>query len=201
MSSSPKKISITDLFRSVQRATIAAIRPPPPPPPVVDDEQSLSTDVSVFKKPVSIIVRPSDNDDRLRQQINKLCKSVKSWYFDLEQQLAIEFAPLKNRMSWHWTLEAVRRAWPTCVRFMTREKMLTRCGWTEPRHMAQTLLKSYGVTRQTIRDNLVQFSTLLAKNKYFGGDDFSMLDVAIAPLLWRLDYYGVKLTRVRLKIE
>ena len=70
----------------------------------------------------------------------------------MEQQLAIEFAPLKNRMSWHWTLEAVRRAWPTCVRFMTREKMLTRCGWTEPRHMAQTLLKSYGVTRQTIRD-------------------------------------------------
>jgi RNA polymerase-associated protein len=53
--------------------------------------------------------------------------------------------------------------------------------------------KAADKARQTIRDNLVQFSTLLAKNKYFGGDDFSMLDVAIAPLLWRLDYYGVKL--------
>jgi RNA polymerase-associated protein len=27
------------------------------------------------------------------------------------------------------------------------------------------------------------------------GDDFSMLDVAIAPLLWRLDYYGIDLSR------
>jgi len=25
------------------------------------------------------------------------------------------------------------------------------------------------------------------------GDDFTMLDVAIAPLLWRLDHYGIKL--------
>lgn len=27
------------------------------------------------------------------------------------------------------------------------------------------------------------------------GDEFSMLDVALAPLLWRLDYYGIKLSR------
>ena len=27
------------------------------------------------------------------------------------------------------------------------------------------------------------------------GDDFSMLDVAIAPLLWRLDYYGIELSK------
>jgi RNA polymerase-associated protein len=27
------------------------------------------------------------------------------------------------------------------------------------------------------------------------GDDFSMLDVAIAPLLWRLDYYGIDLSK------
>jgi glutathione S-transferase len=31
------------------------------------------------------------------------------------------------------------------------------------------------------------------KNKYMLGDNFSMLDVAIAPLLWRLDYYGIDL--------
>jgi RNA polymerase-associated protein len=29
------------------------------------------------------------------------------------------------------------------------------------------------------------------------GDDFSMLDVAIAPLLWRLDYYGIDCRRTR----
>jgi RNA polymerase-associated protein len=33
------------------------------------------------------------------------------------------------------------------------------------------------------------------KNKYMLGDNFSMLDVAIAPLLWRLDYYGIDLSK------
>jgi RNA polymerase-associated protein len=27
------------------------------------------------------------------------------------------------------------------------------------------------------------------------GDNFSMLDVAIAPLLWRLDYYDIELSK------
>jgi len=47
--------------------------------------------------------------------------------------------------------------------------------------------------RQTIRDNLTQISALCAKQKYMLGDEFSMLDVAVAPLLWRLDHYGIKL--------
>jgi RNA polymerase-associated protein len=33
------------------------------------------------------------------------------------------------------------------------------------------------------------------KQKYMLGDEFSMLDVAIAPLLWRLDYYGIQLPK------
>ena len=36
---------------------------------------------------------------------------------------------------------------------------------------------------------------IFLKNKYMLGDDFSMLDVAIAPLLWRLDYYGIDLSK------
>lgn len=47
--------------------------------------------------------------------------------------------------------------------------------------------------RQTIRDNLMQVSELISKHKYMLGDEFSMLDVAIAPLLWRLDHYRIKL--------
>jgi len=27
------------------------------------------------------------------------------------------------------------------------------------------------------------------------GEEFSMLDVAIAPLLWRLDHYGIELSK------
>ena len=34
---------------------------------------------------------------------------------------------------------------------------------------------------------------MFTKTKHMLGDDFTMLDVAIAPLLWRLDHYGIKL--------
>jgi RNA polymerase-associated protein len=47
--------------------------------------------------------------------------------------------------------------------------------------------------RQTVRDNLTQISVVFAKQKYMLGDEFSMLDVAIAPLLWRLDHYGIQM--------
>ncbi|MDA8094818.1 MAG: glutathione S-transferase N-terminal domain-containing protein [Betaproteobacteria bacterium] len=49
--------------------------------------------------------------------------------------------------------------------------------------------------RGQIRDNLSQISPLFGKQKYMFGDEFSMLDVAIAPLLWRLEYYGVQLPK------
>ncbi|MEJ1959325.1 MAG: glutathione S-transferase N-terminal domain-containing protein [Nitrosomonadales bacterium] len=53
--------------------------------------------------------------------------------------------------------------------------------------------KAADKARQTIRDNLTQISVVFAKQKYMLGDEFSMLDVAIAPLLWRLDHYGIQL--------
>ncbi len=40
-----------------------------------------------------------------------------------------------------------------------------------------------------------QLAPVFLKNKYMLGDSFSMLDVAIAPLLWRLDYYGIELSK------
>lgn len=49
--------------------------------------------------------------------------------------------------------------------------------------------------KNKIRDTLATLTKLLLKNKYILGDDFSMLDVALAPLLWRLDYYGVELSK------
>jgi RNA polymerase-associated protein len=47
--------------------------------------------------------------------------------------------------------------------------------------------------RQHVTDRLVELSPILTKTKHMLGDEFSMLDVAIAPLLWRLDHYGIKL--------
>ena len=49
--------------------------------------------------------------------------------------------------------------------------------------------------RQQIRDRLTQLTPIFVKNKYMLGEDFSMLDVAIAPLLWRLDHYGIEMPK------
>jgi RNA polymerase-associated protein len=49
--------------------------------------------------------------------------------------------------------------------------------------------------RAHIRDRLVQLAPVFIKNKFMLGDNFSMLDVAIAPLLWRLDFYGIELSK------
>jgi stringent starvation protein A len=46
-----------------------------------------------------------------------------------------------------------------------------------------------------IRDRLTQLAPILLKSKYMLGDEFSMLDVSIAPLLWRLDHYGIDLPK------
>jgi stringent starvation protein A len=47
--------------------------------------------------------------------------------------------------------------------------------------------------RQMMRDNLAQIAPVFTKQKFMLGDEFSMLDVAIAPLLWRLELYGIQL--------
>ena len=47
--------------------------------------------------------------------------------------------------------------------------------------------------RQHVTDQLIQIIPLFTKSKYMLGDELTMLDVAIAPLLWRLDLYGVKI--------
>ncbi len=55
--------------------------------------------------------------------------------------------------------------------------------------------RSADKSRAAIRDNLAQIAPVFAKQKYMLGDEFSMLDVAIVPLLWRLDYYDIQLAK------
>jgi RNA polymerase-associated protein len=55
--------------------------------------------------------------------------------------------------------------------------------------------KALEKARAHIRDRLTQLAPVFLKNKFMLGDNFSMLDVAIAPLLWRLDYYGIDLSK------
>ncbi len=56
-------------------------------------------------------------------------------------------------------------------------------------------LKSADKARAVIRDNLVQIAPVFARQKFMLGEEFSMLDVAIAPLLWRLDHYDIVLPK------
>ena len=49
------------------------------------------------------------------------------------------------------------------------------------------------VAGNIIGDRLIELSPVFTKTKHMLGDDFTMLDVALAPLLWRLDHYGIKL--------
>ena len=55
--------------------------------------------------------------------------------------------------------------------------------------------KGIDKVRTHVRDHLTQLAPVFSKQKYMLGDEFSMLDVAIAPLLWRLEHYGIELPK------
>ncbi len=62
--------------------------------------------------------------------------------------------------------------------------------------LEHSLGKGSDKARQEIRDSLSQLTPILTRQKYLMNDEFSMLDVAIAPLLWRLEHYGIELPKV-----
>jgi RNA polymerase-associated protein len=62
-------------------------------------------------------------------------------------------------------------------------------------HALERNPKSAEDARAQVRDRLVELSGLFNKQKYMLGDAFSMADVALAPLLWRLDHYGIVLPK------
>ncbi len=55
--------------------------------------------------------------------------------------------------------------------------------------------KTADKSRQVIRDRLTEMAPVFVKQKHMLGEEFSMLDVAIAPLLWRLDHYAIELPK------
>ncbi|UOF93588.1 MAG: glutathione S-transferase N-terminal domain-containing protein [Bordetella sp.] len=55
--------------------------------------------------------------------------------------------------------------------------------------------QSLNEARKRIGERLIQLAPILLNNKFMLGDEFSILDVAIAPLLWRLDYYYIDLPK------
>jgi stringent starvation protein A len=55
--------------------------------------------------------------------------------------------------------------------------------------------KAMEKARLSIREQLTQLAPVFLKSKYMLGEEFSMLDVSLAPLLWRLDHYGIDLPK------
>jgi stringent starvation protein A len=62
-------------------------------------------------------------------------------------------------------------------------------------------LKTADKARAAVRDRLTELAPIFTKQKFMLGDEFSMLDVAIAPLLWRLDHYGIELPKAAAPIQ
>jgi stringent starvation protein A len=68
--------------------------------------------------------------------------------------------------------------------------------FTHVNTLESTSSKVADKARQEIRDSLTQLTPILTRQKYLMNDEFSMLDVAIAPLLWRLEHYGIELPKM-----
>jgi len=47
--------------------------------------------------------------------------------------------------------------------------------------------------KKTLRDNLTAISPAFSQKPYFMSDEYSLVDCCMAPLLWRLTQYGLKL--------
>jgi RNA polymerase-associated protein len=72
--------------------------------------------------------------------------------------------------------------------------------FTHVNTLEHSLSKASDKARLEIRDSLSQLTPILTKQKYLMNDEFSMLDVAIAPLLWRLEHYGIELPKVAMPV-
>lgn len=55
--------------------------------------------------------------------------------------------------------------------------------------------KNADKARIAIRDGLTVIAPIFARQQFMLGDEFSMVDVAITPLLWRLNHYDIELPK------
>ena len=49
--------------------------------------------------------------------------------------------------------------------------------------------------RLLVQEKLTQIAPIFTKQKYMLGEDFSILDIAVAPMLWRLAHYQIVLPK------
>ena len=90
--------------------------------------------------------------------------------------------------------DPVQRARARLFLFNFEKELFTHV-YTLENEKGKAAEKNHERARAAIRDRLTQLAPIFVKNKYMLGEEFSMLDVAIAPLLWRLDFYGIQLPK------
>ena len=90
--------------------------------------------------------------------------------------------------------DPVARARVRLFLFNFEKELFVHVGVLES-HATKANEKAMEKARSAIRDRLTQLAPVFTKNRYMLGDEFSMLDVSIAPLLWRLDHYGIDLPK------
>ncbi len=91
--------------------------------------------------------------------------------------------------------DPVMRARARLFLFNFERELFVHVQTLERRDGAKDAQKHQEKARQQIRDRLTQLTPIFIKNKHMLGEEFSMLDVAIAPLLWRLDHYGIEMPK------
>lgn len=47
--------------------------------------------------------------------------------------------------------------------------------------------------KKELRDSLTGIAPIFAQTRYFMSEDYSLVDCFLAPILWRLEHYGIKL--------
>jgi RNA polymerase-associated protein len=92
--------------------------------------------------------------------------------------------------------DPVQRARARLFLFNFERELFVHVQWLEKREHSKESSKLMEKARAQIRDRLTQLAPIFLKNKHMLGEEFSMLDVAITPLLWRLDHYGIDLPKV-----
>jgi len=92
--------------------------------------------------------------------------------------------------------DPVQRARARLFLFNFERELFVHVQVLEKREHSKESSKLMEKARAQIRDRLTQLAPIFLKNKHMLGEEFSMLDVAIAPLMWRLDHYGIDLPKV-----
>ena len=63
--------------------------------------------------------------------------------------------------------------------------------------LVDRLNRSHGAAldavRKSLRDHLTSFAPVFNQTRYFMSDEYSVVDCYLAPVIWRLPYFGVKL--------